>query len=301
MRLVAASSIWPPWTKRKAIVNVLQRDKQLAVISALVEGNSIRSIERMTGVHRDTIMRLTNRVGEGCRTLLDYRMRSLACRQIQVDEVWTYVQKKQKWVTDYNPEIGDQYIFVGVDAETKLVPTFTLGKRDIPTAHTFMLDLAGRLAHRVQLTTDGFVPYPAAVDRAFGSNVDYAQLVKTYGGEVGGEARYSPPQIVAAIPVPISGNPDASLISTSYVERQNLTMRMQIRRFTRLTNAFSKKLYNLRNALALHFAHYDNFVWVHSTLKVAPAVAAELETYTWSMAELIESVLDESGTELVAS
>ncbi len=272
-------------------MNVLRREKQLVVISALVEGSSIRSIERMTGVHRDTIMRLTNRVGEGCRTLLDYRMRSLPCRQIQVDEVWTYVQKKQKLVTDFNPAIGDQYVFVGVDAETKLVPSFVVGKRDFTTAHTFMLDLADRLANRMQLTTDGFMPYAAAVDRAFGSNVDYAQLVKTYGTEVTGEARYSPPQIVSAIPVPISGNPDVALISTSYVERQNLTMRMQIRRFTRLTNAFSKRLYNLRNALALHFAHY-NFVRVHSTLRVAPAVAAGLETYTWTMEKLLNEASD---------
>jgi len=275
-------------------VYVLKQDKQLAVISALVEGNSIRSIERMTGVHRDTIMRLTNRVGEGCRTLLDYRLRSLPCRQIQVDEVWTYVAKKQKHVTDYNPETGDQYVFIGIDAQTKLVPSFVIGKRDLWTAHAFMLDLAGRVAGRVQLTTDGFMPYPAAVERAFGKNVDYSQLVKVYSAEASGEARYSPPRIIEAIPTPISGNPDPELISTSYVERQNLTLRMQLRRFTRLTNAFSKKLVNLRNALALHFAHY-NFVRVHSTLKVAPAVAAGLETYTWNIEHLYDTVTNLRG------
>ncbi len=281
-------------------MNVLKREKQLAALSALVEGNSIRSIERMTGVHRDTIMRLMNRVGEGCRTLLDMRMRSLPCKLLQVDEVWTYVQKKQKWVTPSDSsEIGDQYVFVALDAETKLVPSFMVGKRDVLVAQSFMLDLERRLANRVQLTTDGFRPYLVAVEKAFGADVDFAQLVKLYGAEVVGEARYSPPRITQVTAVPISGNPDANLISTSYVERQNLTLRMQIRRFTRLTNAFSKRLPNLKNALALHFAHY-NFVRVHSTLKVAPAVAAGLETYTWNISHLHDCTMDIGGGKAAA-
>ena len=297
------SSGWPPesggcrsqYTARldtgEGAVNILKREKQLAVLSALVEGNSIRSIERMTGIHRDTIMRLTNRVGEGCQHLLDARMRGLPCQRIQVDEVWTYVGKKQRRVHDLAAlEIGDQYVFVALDADTKLIPCFTVGKRDYLVARAFIRDLRGRLANRVQLTTDGFRPYLTAVELAFGADVDYAQLVKVYGTEPTDETRYSPPRIIEAIPVPVVGNPEYEGISTSYVERQNLTIRMQVRRFTRLTNAFSKKLCNLRAALALHFAHY-NFVRVHSTLKVAPAVMAGLERYTWSVGDfdLLES------------
>lgn len=199
------------------------------------------------------------------------------------------MQKKQKLVTPTDGlDMGDQYVFVALDAQNKLVPSFTVGKRDVPVARAFIRDLEGRLARRVQLTTDGFRPYLVAVEEAFGANVDYAQLVKLYQADRPDEARYSPPRIKQAIPVPIIGNPYMGLISTSYVERQNLTIRMQVRRFTRLTNAFSKKLCNLKSALALHFAHY-NFVRVHRTLGVAPAVAAGLETYTWSLQELIDA------------
>lgn len=274
-------------------MNGLKKGKQLAVLSALVEGNSIRSVERMTGVHRDTIMRLMTRVGEGCLRLMDERMRNLPATLIQVDEIWTFVQKKQKRVRPTEgPDVGDQYVFVALEANTKLVPSFTVGKRDAPTAQAFIRDLQGRLARRVQLTTDGFSPYRDAVEEAWhGTGIDYAQLVKVYEGERVGEARYSPPKIKAAIPIPIMGNPKIEFISTSYVERQNLTIRMQVRRFTRLTNAFSKKLCNLKAALALHFAYY-NFVRPHSKHGVAPAVAAGLERYTWSLAELLEAALD---------
>lgn len=181
-------------------------------------------------------------------------------------------------------------MFVALDAQSKLVPSFTVGKRDVPVARAFIRDLEGRLARRVQLTTDGFRPYLVAVEEAFGANVDYAQLVKLYQADRPDETRYSPPRIKQAIPVPIIGNPNMGLISTSYVERQNLTIRMQVRRFTRLTNAFSKKLCNLKSALALHFAHY-NFVRVHRTLGVAPAVAAGLERYTWNLSDLLDATL----------
>lgn len=273
-------------------MNVLRQDKQLTVLSALVEGVSVRSIERMMGVHRDTILRLMNRVGDGCQRLLDARMREVPSKFIQVDEIWTYVQKKQKFVKPGDGlEIGDQYVFVALDADSKLVPSFMVGKREAPVARAFIHDLAGRLAGRVQLTTDGFTPYVPAVENAFGADVDFAQLVKQYSAEPMTEARYSPPRIKSVTAVFVSGNPWSERISTSYVERQNLTIRMQVRRFTRLTNAFSKKLCNLKAALALHFAHY-NFVRVHSTLRVAPAVAAGLERYTWSWAELLEVALD---------
>ncbi len=269
---------------------MLKREKQLAVLSALVEGSSIRSIERMTGVHRDTILRLMRRVGEGCERLLDARMHNLPCKLLQVDEVWTFVQKKQKYVLpNEGTDVGDQFVFVALDANTKLIPTFAVGKRDVPVANDFMRDLKARLAHRVQLTTDGFRPYLTAVEEAFAGRVDYAQLVKIYQADRQDEARYSPPRIKDAVPVPIIGSPDPGLISTSFVERQNLTIRMQMRRLTRLTNGFSKKFCNLKAALALHFAYY-NFVRVHRTLGVAPAVAAGLETYTWNMSELYDAV-----------
>ena len=220
-------------------------------------------------------------------------MQRIRSKLVQVDEIWTYVRKKQKRVAPSDgPEVGDQYVFVAMDADSKLIPAFAVGKRDAPTARAFILDLHDRLASRVQLTTDGFTPYRDAVEEAWhGAGVDFAQLVKLYETERAGEARYSPPRIKAAIPTPIMGSPKIEFISTSYVERQNLTIRMQVRRFTRLTNAFSKKLCNLKSALALHFAHY-NFVRIHSAHRVAPAVAAGLEPYTWSLAELAEAILD---------
>ncbi len=274
-------------------MNVLRKEKQLAVLAALVEGNSIRSVERMTGVHRDTVMRLLQSAGAGCQRLLDERMRNIPAKLVQVDEIWTFVQKKQKHTTPADgTEVGDQYVFVALDADSKLIPSFAVGKRDAPTAQAFIRDLRTRLALRVQLTTDGFTPYRDAVDDAWhGAGVDFAQLVKVYEGERAGEARYSPPKIKAAIPIPIMGNPKIEFISTSYVERQNLTIRMQVRRFTRLTNAFSKRLCNLKAALALHFAHY-NFVRPHSKHGVAPVVAAGLETYTWNLDELLDASLN---------
>ena len=272
-------------------MNNLKKDKQLAVISALVEGVSIRSIERMTGVHRDTIMRLLNRVGERCSRLLDQHVVGFHSRLIQVDEIWTFCKKKEQRLTDQeqtNPELGDQYVFVAIDAETKLVPTFSVGKRDSENAHRFIQDLRERLNGngRIQLTTDGFRPYLPAVESAFGSEVDYAQLVKLYGAENPGPGRYSPPRVTETVSTTINGNPDPRFVSTSYVERQNLTMRMQMRRFTRLTNGFSKSLRNLKDALALHFAHY-NFVRIHGSLRVTPAMAAGVADRVWSLDRLL--------------
>ena len=269
-------------------MNVLKMEKKVAVISALVEGNSIRSIERMTNVHRDTIMRLVLSVGDHCASLLDEKMRNLPCRLVQCDEIWTYVGKKQRRVNGKdNPlEVGDQYVFVALDAETKLIPCFRVGKRDVETTWYFIQDLEQRLARRVQLTTDGFRPYVNAVEDAFGANVDYAMLVKLYGSPRAAEERYSPDEIVNAIPISVTGNPQPWRISTSHVERQNLTLRMQLRRFTRLTNAFSKKLENLKASLALHFAWY-NFCRVHSSLRVTPALAAVISSELWSLSGLL--------------
>jgi IS1 family transposase len=273
-------------------MNALKIERKLAVLSALLEGNSIRSVERMTGVHRDTIMRLLNRVGDNCLTILDRQMRGFHSRLIQVDEIWTFVRKKEqrlKAEEKQNPEIGDQYVFVALDAETKLIPVFTVGKRNGETASRFMGELKERLNGngRIQLTTDGFRAYIQAVENNFGSDVDYAQLVKLFGSEPAGFGRYAPPKVKEAVSTVINGAPDKKHISTSYVESHNLTMRMQIRRFTRLTNAFSKKLQNLKSALALYFAHY-NFCRIHRTLRVTPAMEAGVTNRLWSIGDLLE-------------
>lgn len=247
----------------------------------------------MTGIHRDTIMRLGLRTGETCQHLLDDKVRHVYSRRVQVDEIWTYVFKKQARISsdDDNSVMGDQYVFVGMDADTKLAIAHRVGKRDAATAYYLVRDLQERLANRVQLTTDGFRPYLEAVESNFGADVDYAMLVKTYGGdeeEAKGPAWYGPARVVAAMPVRISGKPDMRYVSTSYIERQNLTMRMQMRRFTRLTNAFSKKLANLKAAVALYFAHYS-FCRVHSSLRVTPAMEAGIADHVWSLEELISA------------
>jgi IS1 family transposase len=242
----------------------------------------------MTGIHRDTIMRLLLAVGENCAGMLDERMQSLPCKIVQMDEIWTYVGKKEKRVTaDDDPEVvGDQYVFVAMDSESKLIPCFRVGKRNAANTWYFVQDLQERLAGRVQLTSDGFRPYINAVDDAFGINVDYAMLIKTYQESAVQDKRYSPGEFVNALPIPVTGNPKPHLISTSHIERQNLTMRMQLRRFTRLTNAYSKKLSHLKAALALHFAWY-NFCRVHSSLRVTPAMAAGLLPEVWPLTALL--------------
>lgn len=268
-------------------VNKLDARTQEAVLSALVEGASVRSVERMTGVHRDTIIRLMVRTGQACKLLMDQEMRNLTCTRIEVDEIWSYVGKKQRHVkdTDNLNEVGDFWTWVALDAESKLVPTFAVGKRDAATAQAFMGDLASRLTNRVQINSDGLRLYAEAVERAFGADVDYAQIVKSYEAEPIGPGRYSPPKVTSVEKTLIAGKPDMNLASTSFVERQNLTMRMSMRRFTRLTNAFSKKAENLEAAVALHFAHY-NLVRTHSTIKTTPAIAAGVTNRRWHMNEL---------------
>lgn len=272
-------------------MNTLSMEEKVKVISALVEGNSIRSTERMIGIHRDTIMRLMVRVGNGCADLLDTKLRNLTCKRVQVDEIWTFVFVKERRMNGIHnhAEMGDQYVFVALDADTKLVISHRIGKRDAVNAYHFIADLKERLASRVQLTTDGFKPYLMAVEDVFGADVDFAQLVKLYGQErkkSDDRDWYSPVRVLAAIPTRIAGKPDPWRISTSYIERQNLTMRMMIRRFTRLTNAFSKKLDNLKAAVALYFAHY-NFCRIRGTLRVSPAMAAQLTDHLWSLEELL--------------
>jgi len=267
--------------------NFLPLSKKVLILSSLVEGSSVRSIERITGVHRDTILRLMVSVGQLAQEVMDSQMMNLQCKRVQVDEIWTYVGKKQKEVLPWDDpnELGDQYVFVALDADTKLVPAFRIGKRTSHMARSFMSDLATRIITRFQLSTDAFHAYENAVDSVFGTDIDYAQIHKEYA-ETDGERRYSPGKIIRVVLKPISGEPKEKHISTSYVERQNLTIRMQMRRFTRLTNAFSKKLDNLKAALALHFFHY-NFMRIHQTLRVTPAMEAGVSKHLWSWEELL--------------
>lgn len=274
------------------MANVLNMDKQIAVISMLAEGCSLRAIERITGVHRDTTMRLGVKVGKGCASLLDKKMRDLDCHYLQFDEIWGFIGKKEKHCTiDDNPELGDVWTFCAVDADTKLVPSFKVGKRDHTTANAFVQDVASRMKNRVQISTDALRAYVAAVEKAFGADVDYGQIVKTYTHDVSisPDHRYSAPEIVTTERKVIAGTPDMRLVSTSYIERLNATTRLHMRRLTRLTLAFSKKLENFEAAVALHFAYY-NLVKRHKTIRCTPAMEAGIERDFWSVGQLIEAV-----------
>ena len=264
-------------------------DMAARAIQCLVEGCSIRSTERLTGLNRNTIMSLLLIAGERASRLMDARMRELRPRFLEVDEIWTYVQKKKARLRKGDsPEWGDQWVFVAIDAYTKLIPAFFVGKRTLEHTTEFMWDLQARIVSRPQVTTDGLPHYKHAVLECFGTEVDFAQLIKLFGdyGQHDAQTRYSPSPIVEVISKIRQGKPDRDHISTSYVERQNLTMRMQLRRFTRLTNAFSKKLSHLKAAVALHFAYY-NFCRVHQTLRVTPAMEAGLSNHAWTVQELI--------------
>ena len=270
-------------------MNVLPLDKQSLILSMLSEGNSIRSIERISGCSKHTIARLLLIAGEKAREIHNREMVNLKVRNLQVDEIWTFVAKKQKQLKKDeldNPTLGDQYVFVALDADTKLVPAYRIGKRTGRLAASFMMELATRIMTRFQLSTDSFPGYPQAVDRVFGSEIDYGQVHKQYGEETRGEKRYSPAQIVSVTKRVLLGEPIRKNISTSYVERQNLTMRMQMRRFTRLTNAFSKKLEYLEAAIALHFFHY-NFMRIHQTLRITPAMEAGIAKSFWTWEEFL--------------
>ncbi len=271
------------------MANILPIDKKIAVISNLVEGASIRSVERITGIHRDTIMRLGVKVGETCSKILDEECRGLNSTKIQVDEIWGYVGKKARNCLPGEIDKGDVWTWVAVDAETKLVPCFTIGGRTLDTARAFVNDLAPRLNNRVQISSDGLSAYIEAIKEGFGYDVDYGQIVKTYTSSPNKspETRYSPGKMKFTTKKVIEGNPDSRHISTSYIERQNLTIRMHNRRMTRLTNAFSKKIENFSAAMALHFAYY-NFVKRHGTLRCTPAMAAGIADGFWSVGDLVE-------------
>lgn len=275
-------------------MNTITIDKKVQVISALVEGNSIRATSRMTGVAKGTITRLLASVGKVCEEYQDIMLRDLTCETIQCDEIWSYCYAKDKNVPEELKGkfgFGDAWTWVAIDADTKLVPSWSVGLRNPEYANAFMRDLKTRLANRVQITTDGHGLYIWAVEKAFGSEVDYAMLVKLYGIQPDGEKRYSPADCIATRQDVRQGNPDIKKISTSYVERQNLTMRMNMRRFTRLTNAFSKKIENLEYAVALHFMYY-NFCRPHKTLNpkaigITPAMAAGVANHRWTIEEIV--------------
>lgn len=277
-------------TLKDVAMNKLDIKKRAQVLSCLVEGNSIRATVRMTGVAKNTVVKLLASVGAACTEYQDKTLRNLPCKRIQCDEIWSFVYAKAKNVATAKAAsegAGDAWTWTAICADTKLVPCWMIGPRDAGVAMDFITDLKNRLASRVQLTTDGLKVYLEAVEISFGAEVDYAQLVKLYGASVaqGPERKYSPENFCGTKVTTVSGDPDGKHISTSYVERQNLTMRMSMRRFTRLTNGFSKKLENLGHAVALHFMYY-NFGRIHKTLRVTPAMEAGISDHVWSLEEI---------------
>ncbi len=274
-------------------MNILPFEKQVGVIGALVDGCSIRATERLTGIHRDTIMRLGVRVGEGCAELHDRLMRGLRVNLIEVDEIWSFIGKKQKRLTpEDDADKGDAYVFIALDATRKAILAYRVGKRDGATSNAFMADLRERVLGAPQISTDGFRPYGEAVELAFGTDCHHGAIVKLYHGEPGPDAarRYSPGMVVGVSKATISGSPRRELISTSYVERSNLSLRMACRRFTRLTNGFSKTLRNHEAAVALYVAHY-NLCRVHEALRITPAMALGVADHIWTVGELVEMAL----------
>lgn len=272
-------------------MNVLPIEKQIEVISALTEGCSIRAVERLTGTHRDTVMRLGVRIGQGCGWVHDRLYRNLNVPLVELDEVWSYVGKKQRRLTLADgQEKGDQYIFTALDSVHKSILAYQVGKRDAENTRLFAADLRQRILNRPQISSDGFHAYADAIERAFGSDVHYGQVVKQYRGEPPATAarRYSPGVIVGVEKTILSGTPDRSRISTSLIERSNLTLRMQSRRFTRLTNGFSKKLENHRAAVALFVSHY-NLCRVHETIRCTPGMALGVTDHIWTIGELVEA------------
>jgi IS1 family transposase len=274
-------------------MNKLTTAERVRVVAALCEGNSLRSVSRMTGIARNTITKLVVDLGRACHEYQDRTFRDLRCKRLQVDEIWSFVYAKQKNVRTAKAaplDAGDVWTFTAIDADTKLVPSWMVGARDYATARDFCEDLASRLTGRVQLTSDGMKAYVYAVGAAFDTGsevaVDYAQLHKIYEGGADGAGRYSPPKCNGITVKEVFGNPAREHISTSYVERANLTMRMNMRRFTRLTNAFSKKLENHCAALAIYFCHY-NLVRIHQTLRVTPAMAAGVSDHVWEIEDMV--------------
>lgn len=269
-------------------MNKLNNERRAQVIAALIEGCSIRATSRMTGVAKNTVIKLLEDVGTACANYQDEAFRNLTCRRIECDEIWSFCYAKKKNVSPEHQGIfgyGDVWTWVAIDADTKLVPCWHVGRRDANAANEFMSDLASRLKTRVMLTTDGLKAYLEAVEGAFGADIDFAQLVKIYGKSQD-EVRYSPAECIGTHCEVITGDPFPPMISTSIVERQNLTMRMSMRRFTRLTNGFSKKVENHMHAIALHYMHY-NFARIHKSLRCSPAMEAGVSKTLWSISDIV--------------
>jgi len=277
-------------------MNVLNTDKRAQILHCIVEGNSLRATSRLANVSINTVVKLLIDAGNACSKYQDETMRNLTCKRLQCDEIWSFIGCKEKNAT---PEMkakgmGSVWTWTALDSDTKLVPCWFIGPRDAGSAYHFMHDLKGRLATRVQLTTDGLKAYLEATEDAFGSEIDYAQLIKIYGNATGpdqkhAEIRYSPAQCMGARKAVISGKPDYQHVSTSHTERQNLSMRMGMRRFTRLTNAFSKKVENLEHNVALYFMHY-NFAKIHGSLRVTPAMEAGISDHVWTLEEIVNLI-----------
>ena len=280
-------------------MNKLTNEKRAQILALLCEGMGINAATRITGVSKNTVLKLLANTGEACAKYQDETMRDLKCNRVECDEIWSFVGMKQKNVPEalkYTFGVGDVYTWTAIDAETKLIPCWHVGTRDAESAYEFIHDLAARLTNRVQLTTDGHKAYIEAVENAFGHDVDFAQLIKMYGnaGQSKEDARrYSPAECTGIEKRRVTGNPNTKDISTSYVERQNLTMRMHMRRFTRLTNAFSKKLENHMHAISLYFMFY-NFCKIHKTLRVTPAMAAGITNRVWDTIDVVKLIPEEA-------
>jgi IS1 family transposase len=275
-------------------MNKLSREDRARILHLLCEGSSIRAVTRLTGASKNTVTKLLVDAGRACTDYQDRAFRNLTCERVQVDEIWAFVGSKQANTSPEKKatgEAGDCWTWTALDADTKLMPAWLVSDRSADAALEFMLDLQGRLANRVQLTSDGHGAYLRAVDESFGTDVDYAMLVKIYGSSNAPPGRYSPPPCIGARKGRVTGNPDPKHISTSYAERQNLNIRMHTRRFTRLTNAFSKKVENHALSVAL-FAMYYNFVRIHKTLRVTPAMAAGVTERLWEIDDVVKVLED---------
>jgi IS1 family transposase len=275
-------------------MNKLTKEKRMQVVAALVEGASINSTVRMTGVSKPTILKLLADLGTACTKYQDEKLKNLPCKRVQADEIWSFCFAKDKNLSEEMKGkfgFGSVWTWTAICADTKLMVSWLVGERSVPYAVKFIDDLASRLAHRVQLTTDGHKPYLRAIEGAFGSEIDYAMLEKIYaaGSQEGTTTRYSPAQCCGTRTHKMMGNPDDNHISTSYAERMNLQIRMDMRRFTRLTNAHSKKVANHRHALALYFMYY-NFARIHSSLRVTPAMQAGVANHVWSIEEIVSLI-----------
>jgi IS1 family transposase len=281
--------------RKEAVMRKLDTEKRTAILTALVEGCSINATARMCGVSKLTVLRLLADVGSLCRDYHDVTIRRLRSKRVQLDEIWSFVGCKQKNKERGKIGDGDCWTWTALDADSKLVVSYLVGLRDAGHARDFVRDVASRIDGRIQLTSDGLRLYVEAVEDAFGGDVDYAQLVKIYGPENPGEARYSPPVCRGTETTMMSGDPDPDYVSTSYVERQNLTLRMHNRRFTRLTNAFSKRWINHEHAISLHYFFY-NFCRIHKTLRITPAMAAGVTDHAWSVADLVALLEKEEAT-----